>query len=88
MIFFYGNDNLKAQIEVKMVKNPQLCPHRFWLNELVWTLPEPHISTFENLHAKQIHVFSASLREKTPFFDKMNNFVILAQKIFFRKVLS
>jgi hypothetical protein len=32
------------------------------MNTLAWTLPEPHISTSENLHAKQKGFFSNCLR--------------------------
>jgi hypothetical protein len=68
VIFFYGNHNLNARFTAKMVKSTQLCHIHFRLNRLAWTLPEPHISTSENLHAKQTPVFSASLRPKTAVF--------------------
>jgi hypothetical protein len=68
VIFFYGNHNLNARFKAKMVKATQLCHIHFRLNRLAWTLPEPHISTSENLHAKQTPVFSASLRPKTAVF--------------------
>jgi len=68
VIFFYGNYNLTARFTAKMVKATQLCHIHFRLNRLAWTLPEPHISTSENLHAKQTPIFSASLRQKTAVF--------------------
>ena len=67
-IFFYGDYNLRAQFTVKMPKKPQLCLYYFWLNRLAWTISEPHISTSENLHAKQKPFFSAILRAENKIF--------------------
>ena len=90
VIFFYGNHNLNARFTVKMVKATQLCHIHFRLNRLAWTLPEPHISTLENLHAKQKPVSSVNLRAKTALFDVFSNsanFGICRQKFLREKNL-
>jgi hypothetical protein len=69
IIFFYGNHNQKAQFILKMGKYAQLGLNHFVLKRLAWTLPEPHISTSENLHAKQKPFFSAILRSEISIFD-------------------
>ena len=67
-----------------MAKNLQLCLKCLCLNQLAWTLPEPHISTSENLHAKQKRFFSAILRAETSFFYffwVLANFAIIRKRL-------
>jgi hypothetical protein len=46
---------------------------------LAWTLPEPHISTSENLHAKQKGFFSTCLRGFFEIFAQKSNFTDLVK---------
>ena len=84
-IFFYGNHNLNAQFTPKPEKQPQIHLIHFVANILAWTLPEPHISTSENLHAKRTPVFSAILRPKMLIFRiflRVRELWHLTQKIY------
>jgi len=85
-IFFYGNHNLNAQFTLKMWKYAQLELNHLVLKRLAWTLPEPHISTSENLHAKQKPFISTNLRAEMSIFSffwfRIADFNILDQ-IFF-----
>ena len=83
VIFFYGNHNLNGQFKPKIMKYLQLRVNHFDPKQLAWTLPEPHISTFENLHAKPKPIFSAILRGKTPFFARSENFANFLHKNLF-----
>jgi hypothetical protein len=82
MIFFYGNHNLNAQFKPKIMKYHQLGLNHLAPKQLAWTLPEPHISTSENLHAKPKPIFSESLRGKTTFFTRNANFANSWQKTY------
>jgi hypothetical protein len=65
-----------------MIKYVQLGLNHFEVKRLAWTLPEPHISTSENLHAKQKPFFSVILRAKErlfAFFVLLVNFAVLGQ---------
>jgi len=63
----------------KTVKSPQLALFVTRLARLAWRISGPHISTLENLHAKQEAVFSAILRAFLAFFRQKENFGDLAQ---------
>jgi hypothetical protein len=83
MIFFYGNHNLNDQFKPKIMKYLQLRLNHLGPKQLAWTLPEPHISTSENLHAKPKHIFSAILRGKTSFFSWISKLWHFVAKNFF-----
>jgi hypothetical protein len=60
--FFDGDDNLSALFKAKMAKELCFSLISFPPTALAWGISWPHISTCENLHARQKHLFSGGLR--------------------------
>jgi hypothetical protein len=79
-IFFTVDENLKAQSTPKTKKQARFSHIRCPLETLAWTISEPHISTYENLHAKQKPISSRYLRGFLPIFGNFGNFGDLLKK--------
>ena len=67
-LFLDTNEKQRATKNGRTVKEPQFSLISRSLRDKVWGISSPHISTYENLHAKQKPLFSVALRGFSYFF--------------------